>query len=68
VDVASWRETGRFLIGTPEEIASSIKQRVAGLPVEEVYVWTTFPGMPDDLVERHLELSYTRLAPLLAEA
>ncbi len=68
VDVESWRETGRFLIGTPEEIASSIKQRVAGLPVEEVYVWTTFPGMPDDLVERHLELSYTRLAPLLAEA
>jgi alkanesulfonate monooxygenase SsuD/methylene tetrahydromethanopterin reductase-like flavin-dependent oxidoreductase (luciferase family) len=56
---------GRIEIGTPEEIAALIKQRTDGLPVTDMWGWSDYPGMPDALVDRHLELTFTRLAPLL---
>jgi alkanesulfonate monooxygenase SsuD/methylene tetrahydromethanopterin reductase-like flavin-dependent oxidoreductase (luciferase family) len=56
---------GRFEIGTPEQIAAIIKERTAGLPVTDMYGWSDYPGMPDELVDRHIELTFTQLAPLL---
>lgn len=41
---------------TPEDAATLIHRRCAGLPVQHVYVWASIAGMPDDLTERHLEL------------
>ncbi len=55
----------RFLVGTPEEIASVIRERTAGLPVTDLYSWSDYPGISDALIDRHLELTFTRLAPLL---
>jgi alkanesulfonate monooxygenase SsuD/methylene tetrahydromethanopterin reductase-like flavin-dependent oxidoreductase (luciferase family) len=42
-----------------------IRERVAGLPVHHVYCWASIAGMDDDLVDRHLELLLTRVAPAL---
>jgi hypothetical protein len=56
---------GGDFIGTAEQIAAIIKDRAAGLPVSELWGWSDFPGMPDELVDRHLELTFTDLAPLL---
>jgi alkanesulfonate monooxygenase SsuD/methylene tetrahydromethanopterin reductase-like flavin-dependent oxidoreductase (luciferase family) len=55
----------RFLIGTAEQVAAAITERVAGLPVTDMYTWSDYPGIPDDLVDRHLELTFTQLAPRL---
>lgn len=62
-DTEALRE--RFLIGTPEEVASVIKERTGGLPVTDLYSWSDYPGVPDEIVDRHLELTFSRLAPLL---
>jgi alkanesulfonate monooxygenase SsuD/methylene tetrahydromethanopterin reductase-like flavin-dependent oxidoreductase (luciferase family) len=62
-----WRDTGRFVVGTPEEVAKLIRQRTSGLPVTDVWCWADHPGMDDELVDRHLELMFTQLRPLLAE-
>jgi len=56
---------GRIQIGTPEQIASYIKETTAGIPVTDIYGWSDYPGMPDELVDRHIELTFTKLAPLL---
>jgi alkanesulfonate monooxygenase SsuD/methylene tetrahydromethanopterin reductase-like flavin-dependent oxidoreductase (luciferase family) len=56
---------GRIEIGTPAQIAAVIKDRTAGLPVSDLWGWSDFPGMTDELVDRHLELTFTELAPLL---
>jgi hypothetical protein len=56
---------GHIEIGTPEQIAAVIRERTQGFPVTDMWGWSDLPGMPDELVDRHLELTYTRLAPLL---
>jgi alkanesulfonate monooxygenase SsuD/methylene tetrahydromethanopterin reductase-like flavin-dependent oxidoreductase (luciferase family) len=33
-----------------------LRERLAGVPAEHVYAWLTLADMPDDLVERHIEL------------
>jgi alkanesulfonate monooxygenase SsuD/methylene tetrahydromethanopterin reductase-like flavin-dependent oxidoreductase (luciferase family) len=58
----------QILIGTPEDVAAALRERVSGLPVTDLLFWADFPGLADDLVDRHIELSLTRLAPLLAGA
>ncbi len=35
------------------------------MPVEHVYLWASVAGMPDDLVERHVELLFREVAPAL---
>jgi alkanesulfonate monooxygenase SsuD/methylene tetrahydromethanopterin reductase-like flavin-dependent oxidoreductase (luciferase family) len=55
----------RFPIGTPEQVADIIRERVGGLPVTDVYTWSDYPGIPDELVDRHLQLTFSDLAPLL---
>jgi hypothetical protein len=36
------------------------------MPVEHVFFWESIAGMPDDLVDRHVELVATHLAPALS--
>ena len=40
-------------------------REIEGAPVEHVYLWASVAGMPDDLVERHVELTCTQVAPNL---
>ena len=47
---------GDFAVLTVDEAAARIRARCEGLPVEHVYLWASFAGMPDELVERQIEL------------
>jgi hypothetical protein len=58
----------RFQVLTPEDAAEYIKSTYAGLPLEQAYIWASIAGMPDDVVDHHVELMCTRLAPLLKDA
>lgn len=51
---------------TPDDTAAEIRTRTDGLPVEHVYLWSSLAGMPDHIVERHLELLFTSVKQLLA--
>jgi alkanesulfonate monooxygenase SsuD/methylene tetrahydromethanopterin reductase-like flavin-dependent oxidoreductase (luciferase family) len=53
---------------SPDDAVREIRLRTAGLPARHVYCWASVAGMPDDLVERHLELLFTRVRPALAAA
>lgn len=50
---------------TPADAVSAIREATGGSPVEHVYLWASVAGMPDDLVERHVELTCTQVAPNL---
>jgi alkanesulfonate monooxygenase SsuD/methylene tetrahydromethanopterin reductase-like flavin-dependent oxidoreductase (luciferase family) len=71
IDPDRWR-TGsgdrppRFEVLSPEDAAARLVALADGVPLEEVYCWASIAGMPDDLVDRHLELLATRLRPLVA--
>ena len=47
----------RIVIATPEDASRYVRRRIAGLPVEEVFIWATVGAMPDDIVDRHVELA-----------
>jgi alkanesulfonate monooxygenase SsuD/methylene tetrahydromethanopterin reductase-like flavin-dependent oxidoreductase (luciferase family) len=59
--------TDHFMFGTPEQVAAQIRELTAGAPVEFVAPWTSYAGMPEDMVARHVETVCTRLKPLLAD-
>jgi alkanesulfonate monooxygenase SsuD/methylene tetrahydromethanopterin reductase-like flavin-dependent oxidoreductase (luciferase family) len=46
---------------TPTDAASQLRAMYDGLPVEHVFFWASIAGMPDDLVEEHLDLVVTAL-------
>lgn len=54
-----------FVVGTPEECAAEIKRRTDGLPVHQVIAWADHPGIPEDMIDRHIELLLTKVAPLV---
>jgi alkanesulfonate monooxygenase SsuD/methylene tetrahydromethanopterin reductase-like flavin-dependent oxidoreductase (luciferase family) len=56
----------KVILGTPEEIVEVIRRRVGDLPVTDLYAWSDYPGMADDLVDRHIQLTFEKVAPLLA--
>ena len=66
IDTADWLESGRFVLGSVDDIAQVIRTRCAGLPVTDIAFWADYPGMPDDLIDRHLELAFGELAPRLS--
>jgi alkanesulfonate monooxygenase SsuD/methylene tetrahydromethanopterin reductase-like flavin-dependent oxidoreductase (luciferase family) len=72
IDPERWRTPGRdgspprFQVLTPDAAAQFLRERAEGLPVEQIYLWASVAGMPDDLVARHVELVSATLAPLLA--
>jgi alkanesulfonate monooxygenase SsuD/methylene tetrahydromethanopterin reductase-like flavin-dependent oxidoreductase (luciferase family) len=68
---AKLAETGRLPglpVLTPDDAIELVRKRTDGLPVEHVYLWASLAGMPDDLVERHIELVCSRLRPALGAA
>ena len=50
---------------SPTDAAEAIRTATADAPVEHVYLWASIAGMPDDLVERHVELLCTQVRPNL---
>ena len=64
IDPEGWRERGierglmaGFALATPEEAASRLLAATDGIGAETVYVWATIAGLPDELVERNVELA-----------
>jgi len=55
------------LVGTPQQIADAITTRTDGLPIEHLYTWADHPGISSDLVDRHIELVLSEVAPLLRQ-
>lgn len=55
-----------FMFGTPEQVAAQIREFTAGAPVETVFLWASYAGMPEDMVARNVETICTKLKPLLA--
>jgi alkanesulfonate monooxygenase SsuD/methylene tetrahydromethanopterin reductase-like flavin-dependent oxidoreductase (luciferase family) len=51
---------------TPDDAVAAIRAQTDGLPAEYGFPWLTVGGMPDDLVERHMTLMLTKVAPALA--
>jgi alkanesulfonate monooxygenase SsuD/methylene tetrahydromethanopterin reductase-like flavin-dependent oxidoreductase (luciferase family) len=50
---------------TAQDAVRTIRERTEGLPVEHVYLWASVAGMPEDLVQRHVELLFGKVAPAL---
>jgi len=50
---------------TPADAIDAIRAETADAPVEHVYLWASVAGMPDDLVERHVQLLCTEVRPQL---
>ena len=50
---------------TPTDAIDAIREATEGAPVEHVYLWASVAGMPGDLVDRHVELLFTQVAPAL---
>ncbi len=50
------RFTPQFHVLTIEEAITFVGQATAGLPVSDVFFWSSIGGMDDDLVDRHVEL------------
>lgn len=55
-----------FRVLRPVEAAAWIAEATAGLPVDQVFCWASPGVMPDVLVDRHLELLMTEVAPRIA--
>jgi hypothetical protein len=60
------RVLGAFVHNTPEVVAESVRTYVDDAPVEEIFLWSSIAGMPEQLVADHIRLIATKLKPLLA--
>lgn len=58
---------GNFAFGTPERIAEDLRQALADVPADTVFVMASIAGMPEDVAVSHVETLCGRLRPLLAE-
>ena len=56
-----------FMVLTPERAADFLRGVAATIPLEETFFWASIAGMPEDLEERHVELTCTELRPMLAD-
>lgn len=56
-----------FVIATPEQAAERITAYLDGTPTDTVFFWGTLPGLDPELAHRHVELTCTKLGPLLAK-
>jgi len=55
----------RFDVVTPEQAVERLRPWLQSMPVAHLYFWGSIAGMPDDLVDRHVELLADELAPTL---
>jgi alkanesulfonate monooxygenase SsuD/methylene tetrahydromethanopterin reductase-like flavin-dependent oxidoreductase (luciferase family) len=56
-----------FDVVTADEAISRLRDSLADLPVAHVYLWASIAGMPDKLVDRHIELLATKVAPAVSD-
>lgn len=61
------REHGALEVLTPADAIRALRARIAGLPVADVRLWMSVGGMPDDLVDRHIELTASQVRPALVD-
>ena len=54
------------LIATPDEAAQQLRSAFEGVPVETIFTWGWLPGIREPLVQRHVELLCSELAPRLS--
>ena len=59
------RPFGAFAHDTPEAFAAKVGASVADAPVEEIFIWSSIAGMPEQMVADHIRLIATKLKPLL---
>lgn len=57
---------GAFRHATPEDFAKAVRDYVADAPVEEIFIFASIAGMPEQMVADQIRLLATRLKPLLA--
>jgi hypothetical protein len=50
-----------------DEAAGLLRGWLGEAPVEEIFLWASIAGMPDELVQRHVELVCTKLGPALED-
>ncbi|HEY4826962.1 MAG TPA: LLM class flavin-dependent oxidoreductase [Solirubrobacteraceae bacterium] len=55
-----------FDVTTVADAVDRLRGWLGGLPVTDVFFWDSIAGMPDELVERHIELLASRLVPAVA--
>jgi alkanesulfonate monooxygenase SsuD/methylene tetrahydromethanopterin reductase-like flavin-dependent oxidoreductase (luciferase family) len=71
VDPDEWRARGLaaglrgMVIATPADAARMLREYLAEAPVETVFMWAWLPGIPAELVDRHVHLVGTELRDLL---
>ena len=74
VDPDKWRARGLsgglrgMLVATPDEAADELRRRFEAIPVHTIFMWAWLPGIPDELVARHIELACKELPLLLGSA
>jgi alkanesulfonate monooxygenase SsuD/methylene tetrahydromethanopterin reductase-like flavin-dependent oxidoreductase (luciferase family) len=56
---------GEYVVLTPESAVDYLRGKTIGLPVAHVLTWLSIANMPDNLIARHLELLFTKVAPAL---
>lgn len=56
-----------FQVLSVAEAAEFIRACTVGLPAEHAYLWASVAGMPDEVVERHIELSCGALRDALRD-
>lgn len=59
-------DPSRYRVMTPDDAVTLIRQATEGLPVVYVTPWISVGGMPDEIVEQHITLTTTKVAPALA--
>jgi alkanesulfonate monooxygenase SsuD/methylene tetrahydromethanopterin reductase-like flavin-dependent oxidoreductase (luciferase family) len=54
------------LVTTVDDALTQLRTHFAGYRIDTIFTWAWLPGVPDELVHRHVELLCTQLAPALA--
>jgi alkanesulfonate monooxygenase SsuD/methylene tetrahydromethanopterin reductase-like flavin-dependent oxidoreductase (luciferase family) len=57
---------GAFVHDTPERYAAAVRSYVGDAPVEEIFIFASIAGMPEEMVANEVRLIATKLRPLLA--
>jgi alkanesulfonate monooxygenase SsuD/methylene tetrahydromethanopterin reductase-like flavin-dependent oxidoreductase (luciferase family) len=48
---------------TPDETIALLRRRQTQMPIVDAFFWTSFAGMPDEIMQRHVELLSTVVRP-----
>jgi alkanesulfonate monooxygenase SsuD/methylene tetrahydromethanopterin reductase-like flavin-dependent oxidoreductase (luciferase family) len=60
-------QASSYQVLTPEDAVAFIRKNTDGLPVAYILPWLSVGGMPEEVTERHITLTVTKVAPALAQ-